>query len=56
MKNRIAHRLEDSPESRQAQNEEVQRMDDILDQLLGQYERRFPHLRIAVVETPVTAF
>lgn len=53
MNNRISNLFEDTPESRREQKEEVQRIDAILNDLLAQYERRFPGLKISVMETPV---
>jgi hypothetical protein len=52
MNNRITDLMEDSPETRK---EEPQPIGAILEELLAQYERRFPGVRIAVVETPANA-
>jgi hypothetical protein len=52
MNNRIADLLEDSPETRE---NEPHPIGEILEELLAQYERRFPGVRIAVVETPANA-
>jgi hypothetical protein len=53
MNNRISNLLEDTPESRNQRKEEAQRIDEILSDLLAHYERRFPGVKISVVETPV---
>ena len=52
MNNRITDLIEDSPETRE---NEPQPIGEILQELLAQYERRFPGVRIAVVETPANA-
>jgi hypothetical protein len=52
MNNRITDMIDDSPDTR---NDEPQPIGRILEELLAQYERRFPGVRIAVVETPATA-
>ena len=52
MNNRITDLIEDSPETRERQPQEPHPIGEILEELLAQYERRFPGVRIAVVETP----
>ncbi len=47
--------FEDSRQNRCEQKAEPQPIGEILEELLAQYERRFPDVRIAVVETPATA-
>ena len=51
MQNRISH-IAESPENRDA---EPQPIGEILEELLAQYERRFPNIHIVVVETAATA-
>ena len=55
MNSRISTQFEDWPETREQRNQEPQPIGKILEELLAQYERRFPGVRIAVVETPATA-
>jgi hypothetical protein len=55
MNDSISIWFDDSPEIRSERKAEPQRIGDILEELLAQYERRFPGVRIAVVETPATA-
>jgi hypothetical protein len=55
MNNRISTQFADWPETEEQRNPEPQPIGEILDELLAQYERRFPDVRIAVVETPATA-
>jgi hypothetical protein len=53
--NRISTFLEDQPETQNDRKEEPQPIGEILEELLAQYQRRFPDLGIAVMETPVSA-
>lgn len=55
MKNRITRPLEDLPDADERRPQEPQRIGEILEELLSQYERRYPGVRIAVVETSATA-
>jgi hypothetical protein len=55
MNNRIADLLDAPPQGEEQRPQEPQPIGEILKELLAQYERRFPGVRIAVVETPVTA-
>ncbi len=55
MNDSISTCLEDAPAVRRERQAEPQRIGDILEELLAQYERRFPGVRITVVETPATA-
>ena len=55
MNNRISRLVEDSPESREKRNDDARRIGEILEELLAQYQRRFPGVRIAVVETQANA-
>jgi hypothetical protein len=56
MNNRISTWFEETPESQNERQEEVHRMDEILNELLARYERQFPGIKIAVMETPVATF
>jgi hypothetical protein len=55
MNNRIAAFLEDTREIPRQPNDEPRAIGEILSELLAQYQRRFPDIRIAVVETPAEA-
>ena len=50
----MQNRISDTTE-RQDRREEPQPVGVILEELLGQYERRFPDIHITVVETTATA-
>jgi len=54
MNNRISTFLEDSPETRNERNDEPHPIGEVVEELLAEYERRFPSVRITVVETAVT--
>ena len=51
----MQNRISDVVEARDRQDEEPQPLGVILEELLAQYERRFPDIRITVVETSATA-
>ena len=55
MNNRISTFLEDWPETSHERNDEPHPIGEVVEELLAEYERRFPGVRIAVVETPATA-
>ena len=55
MNNRISNLLEDSPGSGKDGNDDPRRINEVLEELFTQYERRFPGVKIVVVETPATA-
>jgi hypothetical protein len=55
MNNRISTQFEDLPETGEQPNSEPQPIGEILQELLAQYERRFPGVAVAIVETPATA-
>jgi len=55
MHNRISTFPEDPPEAREEGGQEPQAIGEILAELLAQYQRRFPDLKIAVVETSASA-
>ena len=45
----------DTTERRDGRDDEPQPVGEVLEELLAQYERRFPGVRITVVETAATA-
>lgn len=45
-----------SRSSEPAESGAVSRIGDVLNELLAQYRQRFPHLRVALVETPAERF
>ena len=51
----MQNRISDTTERRDRQEDEPQPVGDILEELLAQYERRFPNLHITVVEMAATA-
>ena len=51
----MQNRLSDTTERRDRQDDEPQPVGVILEELLAQYERRFPDIHIAVMETAATA-
>ena len=55
MNNRIANLLDVPPEDGDRRPPEPQPIGEILKEFLAQYERRFPGVRIAVVETSAVA-
>jgi hypothetical protein len=55
MENRMQTVLESSPETPRRFSNEALPIGEILEELLAQYQARFPGLRIAFVETPATA-
>lgn len=55
MNNRIADLIDDPPQAGEQRPQEPQPIGEILKDLLAQYERRFPGIGVAVVETPATA-
>ena len=55
MKNRISRQFDDTPQAQEARREEARRISEVLDELLKDYQRRFPGVKIALVETPATA-
>ena len=55
METRITARLPDSPDERNCRSADVHPIGEILEELLAQYQARFPGIRIAVVETAVNA-
>ncbi|MCC6124653.1 MAG: hypothetical protein IT426_06810 [Pirellulales bacterium] len=55
MENRIRTPLEELPETRIRRSADARPIGEILEELLAQYQARFPGIRIAVVETPATA-
>lgn len=50
----MQNRISDTTERRDGLEDEPQPVGVILEELLAQYERRFPDFRIAVMETMVT--
>jgi hypothetical protein len=54
MENRITTLLE-LPEKQDRRPNDARPIGEILEELLNQYQARFPGIRIAVVETPVNA-
>ncbi len=52
MTNRITAAFTDSTEAKQ---DEIRQIGEILKELLADYERRFPEIKIMMVETPTTA-
>lgn len=55
MNNRIAALSDESQDDRKRGSEDVHRLDDLLEEFLTHYERRFARTRIAVVETRETS-
>jgi hypothetical protein len=55
MENRITTRLEEMSETQNRRSGDAHPIGEILEELLAQYQARFPGIRIAVVETPVNA-
>lgn len=55
MENRITTLLEDLPENPRRRSNEAQPIGEILQELLAQYQVRFPAIQIAIVETPASA-
>jgi uncharacterized protein len=55
MENRITTRLEDLPETRNRCSTDAHPIGEILEELLAQYQARFPGIQIAIAETPVNA-
>jgi hypothetical protein len=55
MENRMQTMLENSPETPRRSLNDAHPIGEILEELLAQYQARFPGLRIAIVETPATA-
>ena len=55
MNSRTSTQFEDWPETGDQRNQEPQPIGEILEELLAQYERRFPGVGIAVVESPANA-
>jgi hypothetical protein len=51
----MQNRISDTTEQRDWRDEEPQPVGVILEELLVQYERRFPDIQIMVVETAATA-
>lgn len=56
MRNRVSELYEPAAPTAGERSDDVQRIGDILDQLLAQYQQRFPELNISVVETPASVF
>jgi hypothetical protein len=55
MENRITAFLEPLPEKQDRRSQDARPISEILEELLSQYQARFPGIRIAVVETPANA-
>ena len=55
MENHIMARLLDLPDDRNCRLADAHPIGEILEELLAQYQARFPGIRIAVVETAVNA-
>jgi hypothetical protein len=55
MENRITTLGDDSAEMQNRRSTDVHSIGEILEELLTQYQARFPGIRIAVVQTPVNA-
>jgi hypothetical protein len=55
MENRITNAVETATRRLPHPGNEAQRIGEILEELLTQYEARFPGIRVAIVETPATA-
>ena len=55
MENRITTRLDDLPEKSCRHSADAHPIGEILEELLAQYQARFPGIQIAVVETPANA-
>jgi hypothetical protein len=55
MENRLTTRWEDLPETANRRPIEAHPIGEILEELLAQYQARFPGIQVAVVETPVNA-
>ncbi len=51
----MQNRITDIAERRDSRSDEPQPVGEILEELLAQYERQFPDVHIAVVETTATA-
>jgi hypothetical protein len=51
----MQNRISDLIEEQSRQDNEPQPIGEILEELLAQYERRFPGIRISVLETAATA-
>ena len=56
MENRIVQWLEVRSEERLPRTVDAHRIGEVLDELFMQYERRFPDVRIAVVQTPISTY
>lgn len=50
----MQNRITDFSERQDSRHDEPQPVGEILEELLAQYERRFPDIHITVVETPAT--
>jgi hypothetical protein len=55
MENRITNAMETTAEKAPRSTNGAQPIGEILQELLAQYQARFPGIRIAIVETPATA-
>jgi hypothetical protein len=55
MENRMQTEWENPPETPRRSSNDAHPIGEILEELLAQYQARFPGLRIAFVETPATA-
>jgi hypothetical protein len=51
----MQNRITDFAERRGSRNDEPQPVGEILEELLAQYERRFPDIHITIVQTTATA-
>ena len=54
MRNRISEFYEPTMQTAAEREDEAHRINEILDQLLAQYQQRFPELHISLVETPAS--
>ena len=51
----MQNRISDTTERRDRRDDEPQLVGELLEELLAQYERRFPDIHITVMETTATA-
>jgi hypothetical protein len=55
MENRITTRIDDLSETQNCRSTDAHPIREILEELLAQYQARFPGFHLAIVETPVNA-